>query len=175
VTVLAFWIDDAFALFCGFALVLGSYLVLGSEARARLRLFSSMLPILVIITAFQYWSVGAEAAATTVLRLAMMVLLADMVSMTTPMLDMMDAIEPLMRPLSFLGLDPARLTIAIALVLRFVPSLLEEWRRRSEAWRARTGRRASIRLLAPFLGSLVILADRVAEALDARGFGSRER
>lgn len=173
VTVVAFWTENAFVLFCGFALVLGAYIALGGEARARLRLFASMLPILIIITIVQYWSVGPEAAAIIAFRLGMMILLADIVSMTTPMLEMMDAIQPLMRPFSVIGLDPARLTIAIALVLRFVPALLEEWRRRSEAWRARTGRRPSVRLLAPFIGSLVTMADRVAEALDARGFGRK--
>ena len=106
-------------------------------------------------------------------RLALMILLADIVSMTTPLLDMMDAIQPLMRPFAMVGFDAEKLTIAIALVLRFVPAMMEEWSRRNEAWRPRTGRRASLRLLAPFIGSLVTMADRVAEALDARGFGRK--
>lgn len=173
ITIVAFWIDDAAILFTGFALVLAAYLQMGREARARLRLLSALLPILIVISAFQVWSVGPVPAAAIVLRLCLMVLLADLVSMTTPMLEMMDAIEPALKPLSRIGLDPARLTIAIALVLRFAPALMEEWRRRNEAWRARTGRRPSVRLLAPFIAGFVTMADRVAEALDARGFGRK--
>jgi biotin transport system permease protein len=172
-TLIAFWIENAFVLSACLVLVLCAYVVMGAEARARLRLFSSMLPILIVITIFQYWSVGPQSAAVIVVRLALMILLADIVSMTTPMLDMMDAIQPLMRPFAMVGFDPEKLTIAIALVLRFVPAMMEEWSRRNEAWRARTGRRASLRLLAPFIGSLVTMADRVAEALDARGFGRK--
>jgi biotin transport system permease protein len=174
-TVIAFWIDSSVVLAAGFLIVLLVYVCLGSEARTRLKLFSSLAPLLIVIALFQYWSVGPEAACVTLVRLCLMILLADMVSMSTPMLDMMDAIEPAMRPLAWIGWDASRLSVAIALVIRFVPALLEEWSKRNEAWRARTGRRASIRLLPAFLASIVTMADRVAEALDARGFGRRGR
>ena len=170
-TCISFWIDDPRLLGLGFAIVLVNYLCLGREARGQLKLLSSLVPIFAVIGLFQFWSVGGEAAAAILLRLCLMILLADLVSMTTPMLDMMDAIEPLLRPLSIFGLDAMRLSVAVALVIRFVPALMEEWMRRNEAWRARTGRRASVRLLPAFLGGVVTLADRVAEALDARGFG----
>lgn len=170
-----FWVDDASLLAGAFALALATYLYLGPAARARLRLLSSLAPMLVLIGLFQFWSVGADAAAVIVLRLCLMILLADMVSMTTPMLDMMDAVEPLLRPLSAIGLESGRIAVAIALVVRFVPSLLGEWSKRNEAWRARTGRRPSLRLLPTFLASIVTLADRIAEALDARGFARRRR
>lgn len=170
-TSVAFWIEDPRWLGLGFVLVVANYLYLGREARGRLKLLSSLAPFLAIIALFQIWSVGVETAAAIVLRLCLMILLADLVSMTTPMLDLMDAIEPLLRPLSFFGLDAMRLSVAVALVIRFVPALMEEWMKRNEAWRARTGRRASFRLIPAFLGGVVILADRVAEALDARGFG----
>jgi biotin transport system permease protein len=51
-----------------------------------------------------------------------------------------------------------------------VPVLLANWQARAEAWRARTGRRVSIRLVAPFVAETLRLADQVGEALDARGF-----
>ncbi|MFN3890089.1 MAG: energy-coupling factor transporter transmembrane component T family protein [Beijerinckiaceae bacterium] len=168
-----FWIDDAAVLAGGFALALMTYLYLGREARARLKLLSSLAPVLVLIGLFQFWSVGVESGAAILLRLSLMILLADMVSMTTPMLDMMDAIEPALRPLSYLGLDAPRISVAVALVVRFAPALMDEWSRRNEAWRARTGRRGSLGLLPGFLASIVRLADHVAEALDARGFGRR--
>ena len=78
-----------------------------------------------------------------------MVCLADVFTMTTTLQALMDALAPLLRPLRLLGLRPKKLTLAVALVVRFVPVLLERWRAREEAWRARTGRR---RVAAPRAG-----------------------
>src|SRR3546814_7577719 len=85
------------------------------------------------------------------MRLVLMVLLANLVTMTTTMQALMDAVAPLLRPLRVFGLNPKKLTLAVALVVRFVPVLLASWDARAEAWRARTGRRPSIRLLVPFM------------------------
>ncbi len=172
-TIMAFWIDDYRLLAGAFCVVLGVYFALGRDARARLKGLGSFLPFLLVIGLFQFWSIGAEAAASILLRLSLLILLADMVSMTTTMLDMTDAIEPLLKPLSLVGLSPLRISLALALVMRFVPVLMTDWNRRNEAWRARTGRRASLKLLPSFLASTVSMADRIAEALDARGFGRR--
>lgn len=172
-TIMAFWIDDYRLLAGAFCVVLGVYVALGRDARARLKGLGSFLPFLLVIGLFQFWSIGAEAAASILLRLSLLILLADMVSMTTTMLDMTDAIEPLLKPLSLVGLSPLRISLALALVMRFVPVLMTDWNRRNEAWRARTGRRASLKLLPSFLASTVSMADRIAEALDARGFGRR--
>jgi biotin transport system permease protein len=75
-----------------------------------------------------------------------------------------------MRPLRLAGINPRAPALAIALVIRFVPVLLASWQEREEAWRARTGRRASIRLIPAFVAETLRMADQIAEALDARGF-----
>ncbi len=153
---------------------LGVYATLGRQALARLWSIRALLPIFAIVGALQFAASGAEQAITTVARMALMILLADLVAMTTPMLAMMDALMPLLAPLRRFGVDGQRIALAFALVIRFVPVLLEDWRKRDEAWRARTGaRRASFRLLAPWVAGLPRLADRVAESLDARGMGRR--
>lgn len=172
-TITAFWIEDYRLLAGAFLLALVVYVALGRAACERLKGLGAFLPFLLVIGLFQFWSIGAEAAASILLRLSLLILLADMVSMTTTMLDMTDAIEPLLKPLSLVGLSPLRISLALALVMRFVPVLMTDWNRRNEAWRARTGRRASLKLLPSFLASTVSMADRIAEALDARGFGRR--
>lgn len=151
--------------------VLCVYLALGRDAVRRLAFLRTLLPLFLIIgvvhaLANDWWS-----ATGAVVRIVLMILLADLVTMTTTMQAMMDALAPVMRPLRVFGLDPRRLSLAVALVLRFVPVLLEAWRARGEAWRARTGRRVSFRLVAPFLAEALRMADQVAESLDARGFG----
>jgi biotin transport system permease protein len=47
---------------------------------------------------------------------------------------------------------------------------MTRWRAREEAWKARTQRRVPLRLVAAFVADILQLADRVADALDARGF-----
>lgn len=168
-TVVFFWIKDPSVLLASLALVLLVYFALGREAVLRLKLFRFMLPILIIVGLFQFFASGPADALATVSRLALMVLLADLVSMTTPMMAMMDAFLPVLRPLRHVGLDPSQLALAFALVIRFVPVLLDDWLRRREAWRARGGSRGSWRLVAPWIAGLLRIADHIAEALDARG------
>lgn len=157
------------------AATLALYASAGREALGQVRLMRPLLPLLAIIALLHAvagtWVDGVSA----VLRLAMMVLLANLVTMTTTMQALMDAVAPLLRPLRRFGLDPRKLTLAVALVVRFVPVLLTSWDARCEAWRARTGRRPSWRLLVPFMAETLRLADQVAEALDARGFDARGR
>jgi biotin transport system permease protein len=169
-TVVFFWVEDPLVLLASLVLVLLVYLALGREAVLRLKLFRLMLPILAIVGAFQFLASGPAEAIASVSRLALMVLLADLVSMTTPMMAMMDAFLPVLRPLRHAGLDPSQLALAFALVIRFVPVLLDDWLRRREAWRARGGSYGSWRLIAPWIAGLLRIADRIAEALDARGF-----
>ena len=168
-TVVFFWVEDPLVLLASLVLVLLVYFALGREAVLRLKLFRLMLPILAIVGAFQFLASGPAEALASVSRLALMVLLADLVSMTTPMIAMMDAFLPVLRPLRYTGLDPSQLALAFALVIRFVPVLLDDWLRRREAWRARGGSRGSWRLVAPWIAGLLRIADHIAEALDARG------
>ena len=167
-TIAFFTIDNLPALLVALLEALAVYAGLGRRALARLAGFRPLLPLLIVIGALQIFGVGWVGALVSVSRLALMILLADLVTATTPMLAMIDAVAPLLRPLRLVGLDERRIALAFALVLRFMPVLLDDWRLRDEAWRARTGRRASFRLLAPWAAGLLPLADRVAEALDAR-------
>jgi biotin transport system permease protein len=140
---------------------------------SRLRLYAPLLPLLIGLGALQAYASGWEMAVASVTRLVAMILLADLVTATTPMLAMMDALAPVLRPLRRIGVDENQVSLAVALVIRFMPVLLNEWTQRGEAWRARTGRRPPLRLLAPFAADIIRLADHVAEALDSRGFSTR--
>ena len=150
--------------------VLALYLLTIERHWRRLRLYAPLLPLLAGIGALQAYASGWETGVASTARLAAMILLADLVTATTPMLAMMDALSPVLRPLRRIGVDENQVSLAVALVIRFMPVLLNEWSRRGEAWRARTGRRPPLRLLAPFAADVLRLADRIAEALDSRGF-----
>lgn len=151
------------------------YVALGREAMRRLGLFKPLLPLLVIIGGLQGLSNRWEDGASMVLRLLVMVLSADLVTMTTTMTALMQAVEPLFRLLRPLGVNSRKIALAVALVLRFIPVLLANWRAREEAWRARSRRRVPLKLVVLFLIETLRLADHVGEALDARGYGRTRR
>lgn len=146
------------------------YAGFGRVGMARLKLLRPLLPLLVVVGGVQTASGGWNAGAVVTMRLLAMLLLADLVSMTTTMSALIEVLAPVLRLLRPLGVNPRKMALAVALVLRFVPVLLARWRAREEAWKARTCRRVPPRLVAAFVADTLQLADRVAEALDARGF-----
>ena len=163
-------VDDWRILAGVLAVVLAIYAGFGRAGSARLALLRPLVPLLVIVGSVQTLSSGWHAGAVVSLRLLAMLLLADLVSMTTTMSALMDVLAPVFNLLRPLGVNPRKMALAVALVLRFVPVLLTRWRAREEAWKARTHRRVPVRLVAVFLADILQLADRVAESLDARGF-----
>ena len=163
-------VDDWRILAGVLAMVLAIYAGFGRAGFARLALLRPLIPLLVIVGGVQALSGGWHAGAVISLRLLAMLLLADLVSMTTTMSALMDVLAPVFNLLRPLGVNPRKMALAVALVLRFVPVLLTRWRAREEAWKARTHRRVPVRLVAVFLADILQLADRVAESLDARGF-----
>jgi biotin transport system permease protein len=107
--------------------------------------------------------------AVILLRLATAVAAANLVTMTTRLDAMIAVIERLAAPLAILGLPPRRLALAIALVIRFIPVLSGRLAQIRDAWRARSPGGPGWRILVPATLAALDDADRVAEALRARG------
>jgi biotin transport system permease protein len=104
----------------------------------------------------------------SVTRLLLMVMIADLVSATTPMQDIMRVVRPVLLPLQFVGLNPDRLSLAVALVIRYIPLLLAQWQAQSAAWNARSKRRPGLRLIPPFMTLTMNRTDKIADAITAR-------
>lgn len=156
-------------LLAGIVLVYAGF---GRVGWQRLRRWGALLPLLAFIALLQVWAGSWPAALASVLRILVMVLAADLVTLSTRLQDMMDVFTTLLAPFARLGLDVKRLALAVALVLRFVPVLFASWQGRSEAWRARSPRRPGLVLVGTFFAGALRMADQVAEALDARGFAA---
>lgn len=163
-------LTDPLILAGAFFAALSVYVISGISR--RLRMLASLTFVFAIVFAAQYWTMGFIDAVRIVLRMGCMILLADLVTLSTRTQDMMDTLTTVLAPLRFSGLRQDTIAFAVAFTIRLVPLLLSLWSQQSEAYRARTGRRASWRLLAPFLAQLLRTADHMAEALDARGFGT---
>ena len=69
----------------------------------------------------------------------------------------------------WLRLSTRALELAIAMVLRFTPMLVENGQRLAMSWRARSRRKPGWRIVMPMAALALDDADHVAEALRARG------
>ena len=130
---------------------------------------SLLLPFIVLMAVWHAWTGAYYQGASLILRLLSTVALANLVTMTTRLSDMVDVVSFITRPLQRLGLNPHALELAIALVIRMTPVLITKGQALNWAWRARTHRRSGWRILLPFTVLALDDADHVADALRARG------
>jgi len=138
-------------------------------ARTGARLLWPLWPFVVVVGLWHLWSGTALDGLVVVLRLLTAVALANFVTMTTRLSDMIALFQRLARPFGVLGLSPRRLALTFALVIRFIPVMLDRLAQIAECWRARSPRRPRWRVLVPATLAALDDADRVAEALRARG------
>lgn len=136
---------------------------------ASIRHLRVLAPFIIIIAIWHLWTYDGAKGATIILRMLSAVALANLVTMTTKLTDMIDVIHVLSRPLTRFGLRANVLELAIAMVIRLTPVLVDKGTRLSEAWSARSQRRAGWRIVLPFTIIALDDADQVAEALRARG------
>ena len=136
-------------------------------AAHALRMLRPLIPFVVIIALWHLW-LRDPAGVPIILRMITAVAVANFVTMTTRLSDMIAVLERLMRPFAKV-IPPRTLALAIALTIRFIPVMLDRAALISESWRARSPRRAGWRILTPTTMAALDDADRVAEALRARG------
>ncbi len=150
-------------------LVLGVYFSAGKETVSRIALVKPLLPFLLIIMLLHVWAGSVEEGIAAVMRLLVMILLANIITMTTRMSDMMTAITPVFRPLEAFGFSSRRLSIAVSLMIRFVPVLFALLESLTESWRARSSKKPRWHLLTPLTLQALKMADSVGDALQSRG------
>lgn len=171
-TTLTFYLQSLYLCLAILIFIFVAHYSIGSSFWRRLRSFGSMWIIFVFIGMFQ---AAASSPANAFLILSQMIsvlLFADLLSGTTSPLAMIDAFLWILRPLEKVGFPLHAVSLALMLVLRFVPAQLHDWARRQEAWRARGANRGSWILIPAWIADILKNSDRVAEALDARGFNS---
>ncbi|MDK8873842.1 energy-coupling factor transporter transmembrane component T [Paracoccus sp. SSJ] len=137
--------------------------------RAGLRSLRVVLPFVVVLLAWHAISGDMWMGLLITLRMVTLIALANLVTMTTGLEDMVDLVRRLTAPLRRLGLPTGVLEIAIPLVIRFTPVLVARAETLAEAWRARSRRRPGWRLILPLTLQALDDADHVGEALRARG------
>ncbi|GAB4364559.1 MAG: energy-coupling factor transporter transmembrane protein EcfT [Elainellaceae cyanobacterium] len=130
--------------------------------------FRPLLPLLLAIFVIQGWIEGWETAGVAVLRFAILILLATILMLTTRISDLVEAIEQALQPCRRFGINPAQVSFMIALAIRLVPVLMQQFHDIQEAQRARGLDRNWVALLVPLLVKTLHMADDLSNALDAR-------
>ncbi len=144
------------------------YLIAGFSPRLTAAQLRPAFWALAILFVVQFWFAGVDVAATVALRLAALILLASLVTLTTRMSAMVEVLERVLAPLRPIGVDPAKVGLAISLAIRFIPAVAGVFAEVREAQRARGVERNILALAVPLIVRTLKMADEVAEAIDAR-------
>ncbi len=121
---------------------------------------------------------GLYAATRMALRLILLVLVTQLLTLTTSSIALTDAIEALLKPLSKIGFPAHEMAMMMSIALRFIPTLVEETDKIMKAQQARGAdfesgnliqrARAMLPLLVPLFVSAFRRADELAMAMEAR-------
>ncbi|MDO5052229.1 MAG: energy-coupling factor transporter transmembrane component T [Pseudoclavibacter sp.] len=154
---------------CGAVLCLGGFLLAGLGALEPLRQIVAMRWLVLFLWLAQMFFVPLAQAATTTGRLVLLVLLANLLSLTTSPTELLEALERALGVLRPLGIRPGRVALVLSLAITSVPVVAGLLAQVREAQLARGVRLAPHRAVVPLLALALRHADQLAEAITARG------
>jgi len=152
--------------------ILALYRVANIPMKTALAQIRPLMWIFVIFFAVQWYFSGLTLAAYVVLRLAALILLASLVTLTTRASDMIDSMTRALRLFKPIGINPDKVSLAISLALRFIPVLGRIATEVREAQKARGLERSVIAVAMPLAIRAIKMADDVSDAIDSRGYRS---
>ncbi|MBX2831993.1 MAG: energy-coupling factor transporter transmembrane protein EcfT [Rhodospirillales bacterium] len=129
-----------------------------------------MIWLLLIFFAVQLWLNDWQAGLLVVLRIAAIVLFASLVTLSTKTSDMLASLDRAMVPLKPIGVNPEKVSLAISMVLRFIPVIATVASEIRDAQRARGLDKSILAMIVPLIIRTLKMADDVADAIDARSF-----
>ncbi|WKD57498.1 Energy-coupling factor transporter transmembrane protein BioN [Corynebacterium capitovis DSM 44611] len=136
-----------------------------------MRQLAPVVPFLVALSMFVWWQNSAAAAWSTGLSLGATLAAANLLTLTTTIDELLSSLEHNLRPLARIGLPVEAVSLAISLTIRMIPVMLGTVAEVLDARKAR-GAGFSIRAFGtPLIIRSIRRAERVSEALLARGAG----
>ena len=167
---LLFWVQEPVWHLAFFTIMLLLYASPGyAFLREGLGLLWFLWPFVGLIILWHLFTNDLVSGLVVTLRMLTAVGLANLVTMTTRLTDMMEVVQFLLTPLRCFGVNTRAVESAMAMVLRFTPMLVSKGQILTLAWRARAQRRLGWRIIIPFAVLAIDDADHLAEALRARG------
>lgn len=150
-------------------------LIVAASARVGLRtLFAStrmLLLVMAFLGGYLTWQQGWERAVAVVGDLVALALLATVMTSTTPVDEVLDAVTRGLQPLRRFGVRPEQVALAFSLMLRGIPTTLQLAQESRDAAKARGLQRDPRAVLRPMVIRVVAHARSTGEALHARGIG----
>lgn len=125
----------------------------------------------VFVAALQWWMHGRDKAVETLVDLVALALAAIVVSATTSVNAMLDALVRWISPLRRLGVVPERVALTFSLAIQSLPGTIALALETRDAARARGLGRHPRAYLTPFVIRVVARAHETGDALHARGIG----
>ena len=153
----------------GALLVATLYGIAGFGARTLVGQVWPLRWFVLFLVPFQWWTAGWRAVVVVVGTLVVAVVGAALVSLTTRVTDLLDVITRLLQPARRIGVDPDRVALLLALTIRAVPVIAATLQEARDARRARGLERSTRALVTPVVVRTIRHADRVGDALAARG------
>lgn len=154
---------------------LGAAVLVALLARVRLgtlaRAARVVLVFAVFVGALQWWFYGRDKAIETLVDLVALALAAVVVTATTPINAMLDALVRWIRPLRRVGVDADRVALTFTLAIQSLPGTVALALETRDAARARGLGRHPRAYLTPFVIRVVARAHETGDALQARGIG----
>ncbi|MCW7760886.1 energy-coupling factor transporter transmembrane component T family protein [Photorhabdus luminescens] len=122
--------------------------------------------IFIVQLLLHHWTAGV----LVVVRLASLLLLASLVTLTTRSSDMIGALEKGLGWLYYLGINPGKVSLALSLTLRFIPVLGSITAEVREAQKARGLDKSIIAIAVPVIVRMLKMADDISAAIEARSY-----
>ena len=176
-----------FVLWCAFSTKIGlKYMLRGLKPLFVIILLTFFLNLflmrdgetLVRLGFLQITSGGLRTAVFMAVRLMLLVLCSQILTLTTSPISLTDGMESLMRPLAKIGFPAHEISMMMSIALRFIPTLMEETSKIRRAQMARGAdfesggliqrAKSMVPLLVPLFVSAFRRADELAMAMEAR-------
>jgi biotin transport system permease protein len=137
--------------------------------RLLLRTLRGLAVVITLLAAYLLWQQGWQRAVESVGDLVTLVLLATVLTATTPVDEMLDTITRALRPLRRFGADPDSVALAFSLMIRSIPTTVQIAEETRDAALARGLERDPRARLTPVVLRVVAHARATGDALHARG------
>ncbi len=151
-----------------FGLTLAACYTSRIEMRQFLKVLKATALVFVLLFAFQLYTNDIITALIICLRLAILLLLSVLLTLTTRVGDMLNVFRRALGWTSRFGVDVEKASLAISLAIRFVPLIAEITAQVREAQAARGLEHNVFAVAMPVLHRTIKMAGDIADAIDAR-------
>jgi biotin transport system permease protein len=149
--------------------VAGCYLLAGLGPREVGRQVYRLRWLILVMLLTQVFFLPPLTVAANIVRVVVVILLANLVPLTTRTENLIDAIERALSPLRRLGVNPGRIALMLSMTITTIPVIAGFATQIREAQRARGVPVSPLAFVVPLLIMALKHADDLADALTARG------